>query len=95
MELQDQIEIGRQAQNFLQYVTENTYFTELIERVKLTYATTILSLNAGQKDEFSAYRSKMEAVEDIINSVRGDIYVGQEADKRLNEPDLLKGGGIL
>ena len=92
MDLQQQLELGKQAEDFFKYVTENLYFTELIERIKLTYAQYILSLDKGQKDEFSSYRSKMDAVEDIINSVRGDIYAGQEAYKQLNEPDLMKGG---
>jgi hypothetical protein len=93
MDLQQQLEIGKQAEDFLKYTTENLYFRELIERIKLTYAQAILSLNSGQKDEFSSYRSKMEAVEDILNAVSGDIYLGAEAFKQINEPaDLMKGG---
>jgi hypothetical protein len=95
MDLQAQLEVGKQAEEFFKYITENTYFTELIERIKLTYVQDILSFNPGQKDEFSSYRSKMDAVEDIINSVRGDIFLGSEAFKKLNEPPELMKGGIL
>jgi hypothetical protein len=93
MDLQDQLEIGKQAEDFLKYTQENLYFRGLIERIKLQYATNILALNSGQKDEFTSYRCKMEAVEDILNAVSGDIYLGSEAFKQLNEPaDLMKGG---
>jgi hypothetical protein len=92
MDLQQQLEIGKQAEDFLKYTTENLYFRELIERIKLTYAQAILSLNSGQKDEFSSYRSKMEAVEDILNAVSGDIYLGGEAFKELEgKPEIMKG----
>lgn len=92
MDLQQQLEIGKQAEDFLKYTTENLYFRELIERIKLTYAQTILSLDKGQKDEFSSYRSKMEAVEDILNAVSGDIYLGGEAFKKLEGvPEVFNG----
>jgi hypothetical protein len=93
--LQEQLEQGKQAEDFLKYTQDNLYFKGLIERIKLQYATNILSLNSGQKDEFTSYRCKMEAVEDILNAVSGDIYLGAEAFKTLNEPPDLMKGGIL
>jgi hypothetical protein len=83
MDLQEQLEIGKQAEDFLKYTHENLYFRGLLERIKLAYAQSILSLRTGQKDEFGILKSKMEAMDDIFNSVSGDIYLGAEALRAL------------
>jgi hypothetical protein len=81
---QEKLELGKQAEAFLTYTQENLYFKELLERIKLSYAQAILSFNPTQKDDFSYLRAKMEAIDDIANSISGDIYLGGEALKELD-----------
>ena len=92
MDLQEELEVGKQAEEFLRYTHENLYFRGLLERIKLAYAQSILALHTGQKDEFSILKSKMEAMDDIFNSVSGDIYLGAEALRALDgTPEPRKG----
>ena len=93
MELQDQIELGKEAERFLLYVEENPYFKGLVDRIKLTYAQQILSLNNLQKDEFADYRCRITGIEDIMNAISGDIALGQSAFDELNGNKPK--GGIL
>jgi hypothetical protein len=83
MDLQQQLEIGKQAEDFLKYTQEHPYFTNLLERVKLEYARRILGLEPIDKNDFTLYRSAMIAIDEIMNSVSGDIYLGAEAFKKL------------
>ena len=83
MDSQEQLEIGRQAEEFLRYTEEHLYFTGLIERIKLTYAQRILSLNPDQGDAFSVLKERMDVWDEILNAVRGDISVASEALKQL------------
>jgi hypothetical protein len=83
-ELQEQLERGKQAEDFLKYTQQNGYFTNLLERVKLEYARNILSLSPVQTDEFTDYQCRRTGVDDVMNAVRGDIFLGGEALKRLN-----------
>lgn len=79
MDLQHQVEVGRQAEDFHRYINENPYFKELIERIKLEYAQRILSLRPEDKESFTTYKSKMNAFDDIENAVLGDIKAGEMA----------------
>ena len=79
MDLQHQVEVGRQAEDFYKYLNENPYFRELIDRIKLEYAGRILSLKPEDKESFTAYKSKMNAFDDIENAVLGDIKAGEMA----------------
>ena len=92
MDLQEQLEVGKQAEDFLKYLSEHPYFEGLLERVKLEYARRILDLQPASKDDFSLYRASMTAVDEIMNAIRGDIYLGSEAFKQLNgESEQPKG----
>ena len=92
-DLQEQLEIGRQAGEFLKYLSEHPYFEGLLERVKLEHARLILDLPPEHKDLFAKYRHRMNAFADVLEFVRGDIYQAQEALKELNgEKDK---GGLL
>lgn len=79
MDLQHQVEVGRQAEDFFKYISENTYFREIIDRIKLEYAQRILSLRPEDKESFTEYKSKMNAFDDIENAVLGDIKAGEMA----------------
>ena len=79
MDLQHQVEVGRQAEDFFKYISENTYFREIIDRIKLEYAGRILSLKPEDKESFTTYKSKMNAFDDIENAVLGDIKAGEMA----------------
>ena len=85
-ELQEQLERGKQAEDFLKYTQDNPYFNGLLERVKLEYASKALGLSISQetRDQYVILRGGMYAVDDITNAIQGDIYLGGEALKRLN-----------
>lgn len=93
MELQDQLELGRQAKEFQSYININPYFYKLLEREKLRYVGEILSLNPKEKDDFSLNRMAIIALDDLENTFKGDISLGEMAEKRLSgEPEK---GGLL
>jgi len=94
MDLQEQLEIGKRAEDFLKHITDNPYFAGLVERLRLEYARQILDLAALDREEFSRLRWQMDAVGGIIEAVRGDIYLGAEAFKRLNG-ETEPSGGLL
>ena len=83
MELQEQLDTGKQAEAFLQYVSDHPYFEGLLERMKLEYARQILDLSHDQTVAFSSLRSGMAGIDGVMNAVRGDIYLGAEAFKQL------------
>jgi hypothetical protein len=84
MELHDQLEIGKRAEDFLQYINENPYFNGLLERIKLQYAKEILGLNHEQRGEFAVLRCKAAGIDDVLEAIRGDVFLGAEAFKQLN-----------
>ena len=92
MDLQAQVEIGRQAEEFLRYVEERPYFRNLIERIKLELAQQILSLPADEKETFSILKRRMDAVEEILYAVNGDVAIAREALKQI---EGVKEQGIL
>ena len=81
-EQQEQLDIGRQAEEFLRYTEEHPYFVELINRIKLTYAQRILTLTSSDRDSFSAYKVAMDAMDEVMNAVRGDVLVAQKVLER-------------
>jgi hypothetical protein len=83
MELQDQLEIGKQAEDFLKYIHEHPYFEGLLDRIKLEYARRILELHPLD-DSFKTIKSSMDAMNEVMNAIRGDIYLGSEAFNKLN-----------
>jgi hypothetical protein len=93
MELQDQIDTGRQAEEFLRYTSEHPYFEGLLERIKLEYARRILELRPSETDDFSFNRQAMYAIDGVMNAVRGDIYLASEALKQID--GVIDRGGIL
>ena len=93
MELQDQIDIGRQAEEFLRYTADHPYFEGLLDRIKLESARQILDLAAHNTQEFTVLRIGMATVDEIMNAVRGDIYLASEALKQ--KEGIIDKGGIL
>ena len=95
MELQDQIDIGRQAEEFLRYLSDHPYFDGLLERVKLEYAQRILTLTPIQENVEKAFLvtlASMRAMDNVMNAVRGDIYLASES---LRQIDGVTEKGIL
>jgi hypothetical protein len=84
MDLQEQIDTGKQAEDFLRYLSDHPYFEGLLERVRLELARQILDLVPQQKDAFSEKMSQMNGVGMVLDAVRGDIYLAAEAFKQLN-----------
>ena len=93
MDPQEQLRIGKEAEDFLQYVSEHPYFSGLLERIKLEYARQLLGLNHTETAVFTDLRCRTTGIDDIMNAVRGDIAMGTEA---LKEIDVVKEtGGLL
>jgi hypothetical protein len=84
MDLQEQLEVGKQAEDFLRYTAEHPYFNGLLERMKVQLASLILNLPDEDIAKFSTYRNFMTALDEVRNTITGDIYLGAEALKRLN-----------
>ena len=82
-DLQEQLEVGRQAEQFLRYIEENPYFNELLERIKLTYAQHILTLHPSEKDKFAVLAERKDAIDEVIEAVRGDIALASMALKQI------------
>jgi hypothetical protein len=93
MELQDQVEIGRQAEEFLRYTQEHPYFEGLLDRIKLEMTKQILMLTPQQTYTFAEIKSEMNGIDQIMNAVRGDIYIASEALKQID--GVIDRGGIL
>jgi hypothetical protein len=83
-ELQEQLERGKQAEDFLKYTQEHPYFNGLLERVKLEYARSLLEADPFASEILLKRRVQMMAIDDVMEAIRGDIYLGGEALKRLN-----------
>lgn len=91
-ELQQQLENGKAAEDFLKYLSDHPYFEGLLERMKLEYARQILDLSHDQTIAFSSLKSEMMGVDQVMNAIRGDVYLGSEAFKALNgESEQPKG----
>jgi hypothetical protein len=82
-DLQQELERGKQAEDFLKYTQEHPYFNGLIERVGLQYAQSILSLDPNEPDVFVRLRCRMQGAAEVIDAIHGDIYLGAEAFKKL------------
>jgi hypothetical protein len=102
MELQDQIDTGRQAEEFLRYTSEHPYFNGLIDRMKLELVRHILEMDVrayklsgldAAKEMFIAKRMQMHILDDVLDAVRGDIYLASEALKQID--GVIDRGGIL
>lgn len=84
MDLQEQLEIGQQAEGFLRYIEENKYFEELIQRVVLEYSARVLSLRGDQATEFLKLKERLDVWQyEILNAIRGDVGNATEAQRLL------------
>lgn len=84
MDLQEQLEVGHQAEDFKKYVQEHTYFEKLLTRISLNLSGQILALAPNQKDAFVELRAQIDGINLIENAVRNDIYMGQVAYEKLH-----------
>lgn len=91
-DLQEQLGIGNQAEEFLKYVSEHPYFEGMLERIRLEYGRQILSLLPEETAIFTALRTKMDAIDDVMNVARNDVLIGSDALKKLSgESEQPKG----
>jgi hypothetical protein len=94
MDLQEQLEVGRQAEEFLKYAAEHPYFQGLLDRMKIGLIYEIGMLAPSQTDEFRTLKTRYDFTDVIIETVKSDIFLGAEALKKLKgEKDTT--GGIL
>ena len=84
MDLQEQLEIGKQAEDFKRYIEEHPYFKGLLTRIELEMSRQILSLSPKDTDAFTEMRAEMNGVGQIMNAISGDIYLGQRAYEQIN-----------
>ncbi len=84
MDIQEQYETGKAAEDFLKYLSEHPYFEGLLNRVKLELASTLIGLDPDKTESFTYIRSRMIGVDDVMEAVRGDIFLGGEAFKALS-----------
>ncbi len=82
-ELQQLVEIGRQAEQFLEYLKENPYFRQLLERIKMELMQQMYGLTTNDKDIFVILKAQMEIIPEILDAVSGDILMAQDALKKL------------
>ena len=79
MDKYEQIENGRQAEEFLKYINENPYFENMIERMRLGLMAEMCSLRSHQREEWSVLSDRFHFLAEIVNMARGEAFVGQEA----------------
>jgi hypothetical protein len=79
MDKYERMEIGRQAEEFLQYIEEKPYFEEMIERMRLGLMAEMCSLRSNQKDEWAVLSDRFHFLAEIVNMARGDVFIGREA----------------
>lgn len=84
MDLAEQLQIGKDAEDFKRYIDEHPYFKGLLERIKLEYARQILELQPQNTQEFTVLRSELSSIDQVMNAISGDIYMGQQAYEKLN-----------
>lgn len=92
-ELQEQLELGRQAKEFKSYISMTPYFYKLLDRERMKYVGEIISLTPLQTDEFTMNKSALVALEELVNTINFDVSIGDEAEKRLNGE--VESGGLL
>lgn len=82
-ELQQLVEIGRQAEQFLGYLKENPYFGQLLERIRMELMQQMYGLTTNDKDIFVILKAQMEILPEILGAVSGDILMAQDAWRKL------------
>ena len=75
----DELELGRQAEEFLTYINEKPYFNEMIDRIRLGLMTDMAGLRPSQSDEWKSLSERFHFLPEIVNMARGDVYVAQVA----------------
>jgi len=92
-ELREQLEVGKQAERFRDFMLREPYFANLLERMRVMELQSISDLHPNEKDLFSVHKARMDFIPEILNAIDGDIHAGAEALARIN--GVLKEGGIL
>ena len=81
----DEMEIGRQAEEFLTYINEKPYFNEMIDRIRLGLMTDMASLRPSQYEEWKTLSERFHFLPEIVNMARGDVYVASVALEAMKE----------
>ena len=83
------LEKGTQAEQAKEYLQG------LVDEATRSLSEQLLSLYPDETIKFSAIRSQMMALEDILGVVEHDIQKGKEALERIQSPMIEQKGGIL
>ena len=75
----DEMEVGRQAEEFLTYINEKPYFNEMIDRIRLGLMTDMAALRPSQSEEWKSLSERFHFLPEIVNMARGDVYVASVA----------------
>ena len=90
----DELEIGRQAEEFLTYINEKPYFNAMIDRIRLGLMTEMAGLRPSQSEEWKALSERFHFLPEIVNMARGDVYVASVALEAM-KGEKKSVGGIL
>ena len=91
-DLQKLVNRGIDAEEFLTYYNQMPYFRNLLGEMLKERAAMIVALPPNQGLVFAQARIEMEIIKAIIDRVKMDVAVGQQATKQIAGTD---GGGIL
>jgi len=90
---QAKIERGQAAQQYLQFVKDNPYYSKLIQELDNEIVTEQLGLDPKEKDRWSYLQAVRTSLFIPVNRVYADMEIGQRA---LSESEGEQpSGGIL
>lgn len=84
MDIYEQMEQGRQAEEFLKYVQEHPYFEEMLDRMRLGIMAEMCALRPGQTEEFKTLSERFHFLPEIVNMARSEVLIGREAYESVN-----------
>ena len=93
--LRKAVELGRRAKETKQFLENNPYLKEVMDRIRLNLITSIMGLRSNQTDEFSAMKVAYDMAFEPLNYIEGDIIMGERAAAELTTGQPDEGGGIL
>jgi hypothetical protein len=83
MDLQEQLEVGKQAEDFLRYTAEHPYFNGLLERMRVSIFQEIGMLDPSETEAFRTLKIRMDCIPLISDTITAEIFIGAEAFKKL------------
>jgi len=84
---QEIINRGSDAEQFKRYLEDNPYFTSVIALSKQMLWQNICGLRPDEQMKFTVLKAQQEAIEELMNLIEIDIYEGQKAISRVQNPE--------